>query len=703
MFYEVMPGVRYRSGGGALTYQSDQMLVPGQIVQIPLGRRLVTGVVEKKVPSVDFPTKKIARLLHPLPLPAHLLSSMRWLADYYLADLTEAIGLLIPAGIEARTALKTSHFGPDFAAKNLNFAAKNTNFAAKNPNSAASATNFSVKMARSAKKTPQNGSEQSPAVLKLPLIPLNSAQETALEALRSAPGATKLLRGVTGSGKTNIYLKLAEEALSAGKSAILLVPEIALTGQLVQVFKQTFGERVLVVHSKQTMAERREIWLKIHENTAKYSEHFPEPLIVIGPRSALLTPVHNLGVILIDEAHEGAYFQENPPRYSALRLASILAARLKISCILGSATPNITDYYLARQKKTLVELDEKAKSSAKAPEISVVDLKNRANFTKNRYFSNILLEKIGRNLEDGYQTLIFHNRRGSAPLTICEDCGWQALCPECYLPMTLHTDDYRLCCHLCGHEEPVPKSCPNCHKVGIIHKGFGTKLLESELSRLFPEVKIARFDGDNKRAESLAGLYDEVKAGEIKLLIGTQTLARGLDLPKLATVGVVQADAGLALPDFAAEERTFELLTQVIGRVGRGHLERAEVVMQTYQPDHPVIQTALRADYPEFAKYLLHARRRQELPPFSYLARITVTYKTEKTVTAKIRAIQQELAKNPEITVSPPMPAFHERIERGFSWQITLKATRRQALVEALMPYLGRANHSIVIDPVSLL
>lgn len=692
MFYEVIPTERYRSGGRALTYQSDMGLAPGQIVQIPLGRRLVTGVVEKKVAKVNFPTKKVVRLLHPLPLPMHLISGMRWLADYYLADLTDAVGLLIPTGIEARTALKTSRFGPDFNAKNPRAEIP----CPKIPNSG-------KKTAKNVAKNPVFATNVPLSALKLPLIPLNHAQEIALGALRNAPGATKLLRGVTGSGKTNIYLKLAEEALNAGKSAILLVPEIALTGQLVQVFKQTFGERVLVVHSKQTMAERREIWLKIHEGTAKYPEHLPEPLIVIGPRSALLTPVHNLGVILIDEAHEGAYFQENPPRYSALRLASILAAKLKISCVLGSATPSITDYYLARQKKTLVELDEKAKSGAKAPEISIVDLKNRANFSKNRYFSNILLEKIRRNLENGYQTLIFHNRRGSAPLTICEDCGWQALCPECYLPMTLHTDDYRLCCHLCGHEEPVPKSCPNCHKVGIIHKGFGTKLLESELSRLFPEVKIARFDGDNRRADSLAGLYDEVKAGGIKLLIGTQTLARGLDLPKLATVGVVQADAGLALPDFAAEERTFELLTQVIGRVGRGHLDQAEVVMQTYQPDHPVIQTAMRADYPQFAEYLLRSRRRQELPPFSYLARITVTYKTEKTVTAKIRAVQQELIKNPDITVSPPMPAFHERAERSFSWQITLKATKRQALVKALTPYLARANHSIVIDPVSLL
>ncbi len=684
MFYEVIPTQRYRVGGGALTYRSDLALAPGHVVQIPLGNRLVTGVVSKKVPRVDFSTKDIVRLIHPLPIPIHLLQGAHWLASYYLTDLTEAVGLLVPTSLEARTALKNSCFMLD-----------------------------SPKAGVSSEKTKLPSEKNRIFDLKLPLIPLNLAQKTALAALRDAPGATKLLRGVTGSGKTNIYLKLAEEALRGQKSVILLVPEIALTGQLVQVFKQTFGERVLVVHSRQTLAQRREIWLKILEKTTEFPQNLgqglddairrAEPLIIIGPRSALLAPVGNLGAILIDEAHESAYFQENPPRYSALRLASVFATKCGISCVLGSATPNITDYYLAQKKNTLVELDEKAKAQAREPEVTIIDLKDRANFTKNRYFSNLLLEKIKRNLDQGHQTLVFHNRRGSAPLTICEDCGWQALCPECYLPMTLHTDDYHLCCHLCGHEEPVPKSCPHCQKVGIIHKGFGTKLLESELSRLFPNVKIARFDGDNKKTESLAELYDEVKSGEIKLLIGTQTLARGLDLPKLATVGVMQADAGLALPDFAAEERTFELLMQVIGRVGRGHLDLSEVVMQTYQPEHPVIQTAIRADYPKFAAYLLSERRRQKLPPFTYLARLTITYKTEKTVIAKVQSAYQELLQFSDITVSSPMPAFHERAGRGFSWQIILKATSRRALMSALASYIARANHSIVIDPVSLL
>ena len=288
-------------------------------------------------------------------------------------------------------------------------------------------------------------------------------------------------------------------------------------------------------------------------------------------------------------------------------------------------------------------------------------------------------------------------------MTLCEDCGWQALCPECYLPMTLHTDDYSLCCHLCGHTEKVPTSCPNCHHVGIIHKGFGTKLLEAELSRLFPQAKIARFDGDNNKSQSLSNLYSEVKSGAIDILIGTQTLARGLDLPHLATVGVVQADAGLALPDYAAEERTFELLTQVIGRVGRGHLDTANVVIQTFQPDHPVIQAALTADFRQFSNYLLQHRRKGELPPFSHLARLSVTYKTEKTTLAKIKQAATILAQVPNLKVSPPMPAFHEHNSRGFTWQIFLKASSRHTIEQALTPFAINKQFSVTLDPPSLL
>ncbi len=697
MFFEVIPTTVFRDDGDVLTYQSHLHLQPGQIVLIPLGRKKVVGIVWRRVEHVNFPTKAIIEVLQPQPLPTHLLEGIFWLSQYYLAPLPTCANLMIPSGLTSSTVKTDRDIKPP------------------------EAENYPIQP-----------------------IALNKYQQNALQSLQEASGSTRLLRGVTGSGKTNIYLKTASTALSEQKSVILLVPEIALTSQLVEIFQRTFGNRVVLIHSQQTLTERRQIWLDILRKTnaeavqgeadvisegetiadeiqGRGAERkgvglkalLPrttasdtvvhcnsEPIVVIGPRSALLAPLGNLGLVLIDESHEGAYYQENAPRYSALRLASFIAQKLHIPCIQGSATPNIVDYHLAKAHQTLVELTTKAKQTAIEPKITIVDLKDRNNFVKNRYFSEAMLTAIKKSLQDQHQTLIFHNRRGSSPLTICEDCGWQALCPNCYLPMTLDADHYSLSCHLCGHQEKVPTSCPECGKTGIIHKGFGTKLLETELSKIFPDAKIARFDGDNKKTDSLAALYRSVQNGEIDILIGTQMLARGLDLPHLATVGIVQADTGLSLPDFAAEERTFELLNQVIGRVGRGHLARAEVIIQTYQPDHPAIQTATKSDFASFAEYLLKKRREQALPPFTYIAKLAITYKTEKTTLDKINQAYMRLKSYPKLSVSPPMPAFHERTRRGFTWQIIIKSTSRAYLAKVLAPY---SQFHIELDPPSLL
>lgn len=728
MYYEVIPTEVFRSGGSMLTYSSDMALSAGQVVLVPLGRKKVIGIVYRKVKRVDFPTKPIEKLICPFLLPSHLLKTIFWLSQYYLTPVPLVADLVIPAGLASKNALK-GYLEPieDSSSQNCGTTA--------------------LKLEK-----PLKAPLHKP---KIAQIPLNSAQKQALAELAQIPNYTKLLRGVTGSGKTNIYLQLAADTLQKNQSVILLVPEIALTSQLVKIFEETFGDRVMLIHSQQTMTERRKTWLDIitastpdyraqsatssqnndtqaqaqtreriqaqeqnQDDAFQALANTPEDQsistspshpatntaqIIIGPRSALLAPLHNLGLIIIDEAHETAYYQENPPRYSALRLASLIAKTAQVPCVLGTATPNIVDYHLAQSKSSLVTLQQKAKTTAIDAKISVVDLRQRETFSRNRYFSNVLLTAIENNLQANHQTMIFHNRRGSAPLTICENCGWQALCPECFLPMTLHTDTYTLNCHVCGHSEKVPSSCPSCQHVGIIHKGFGTKLLESELNQLFPNAKISRFDGDNKKDEDLASLYDEVKAGEVDILIGTQTLARGLDLPHLATVGIVQADAGLALPDFAAEERTFELLTQVIGRVGRGHLDKAEVIIQSYQPDHPVIQAAIQTDYEAFAKYLLQHRREQQMPPFTYLARLSITYKTEHTTLAKIRQAYNELQNQANISVSPPAPAFHERTARGFTWQIIIKANSRETLRKALLPYAGNSQYSLVLDPPSLL
>lgn len=648
MFYEVIAGRMFGKNEGILTYESDSSLLPGQIVQIPIGRSAAIGIVDKKVAQPDFATKKILKVLYSTPLPKHSITTAKFVAEYYQVPISSALGLILPTGVDKKRRKTEQMFGD--------------------------------------KLKTEHGEES-------PQIPLNQAQKNALKALKMAPGATKLLHGVTGSGKTNIYLEMAKNALLAQKSTILLVPEIALTSQLVRVFGEYFSDNIVLIHSKQTEAERHLIF-----NSLLGTE---KPKIVIGPRSALFAPLKNLGLIIIDEEHESTYHQENVPKYSAIRVASFVAQNLDIPLILGSATPMVEDYYLADKKDSLVKLTEKAKDTAIKPEIRIIDFKKREDFSKNRYFSNPLLAAIKNNLEKGQQTLIFHNRRGSAPITICENCGEEMLCPNCYLPLTLHADTYELVCHTCGHKERVPLNCPKCGAPGILHKGFGTKLLESELKKLFPKATIRRFDADNKKNEGLDAVYTEVHDGNIDILVGTQTLAKGLDLPKLATVGVVQADAGLNLPDFMAEERTFQLLTQVIGRVGRGHTDMAEVFIQTFRPDSPVIDFATELDYDGFYEYVIKKRRKAGFPPFMFVAKLEITMKTEATVLRKIRETAKKLQNNSRLLVSPPMPAFHERTSRGYTWQIIVRAKSRKALVEACKDL--DPNFRATFDPVGLL
>ena len=646
MFYEVIPIRIFHEKGGVLTYHSNLPLESGHIVEIPFGRSKTYGIVARKVKQVNFETKDITRLLYDTPLPSHIVKSIFWLSDYYLTPLPLVAKLFLPQGFN-KNRRKKSLLSPS-----------------KKPASTIS-------------------------------IPLNAAQKKALLDLASISTSTKLLFGVTGSGKTNIYLKLAEDALRRGQSTILLVPEIALTSQLVQVFEKTFSRHIVLIHSRQTEASRHLIWESILSSS--------EPQIIIGPRSALLSPVKNLGLIIIDEAHESTYYQENVPKYSSLRLGSFIASTSKIPCIYGTATPLVSDYYIANAKHSLVTLSEKAKKTALEPKIKVVNFRNSENFTRNRYFSDALLDAIARNLEHHHQSLIFHNRRGSAPLTICESCGWQALCPNCYLPLTLHSDSFSLLCHTCSYSVKVPSSCPDCGNTSIIHKGFGTKLLETELNKLFKGARIIRFDADNSKEETLDANFEAVKNGEYDIILGTQTIAKGLDLPNLATVGVVQADAGLSLPDFSAEEKTFHLLTQVIGRVGRGHLDVAEVFIQTYQPDSPIIRAGTKSDYQKFYNYALPRRKIGHFPPYFYLARLNITYKTEAVTIKHINAYYKMLLKNQSISISKPTPAFHEHTTSGYTWQITLRSASRNSLLDTIRALPPSPNLHLTIDPPSLL
>lgn len=643
-YYLIAPAKTFHETDNMLTYTSDTPLLPGQVVEIPLGKQQTIGIVVEKTQKPNFATKPILRVLYDEPLPKRLLDAILWLHDYYRCPLSSVVQAALPRGI----------------AKKRRAAKENA--------------------AQKRQITPEN--------------PINAAQKRAIKEIEHSTANTVLLHGITGSGKTNIYIDLAQKTLAGAQSVILLVPEIALTSQLVSKFENHF-ENVILLHSAQTEAVRHQLWEKSLKATT--------PQVVIGPRSALFAPVKELGLIIIDEAHEPSYHQDQNPKYSALRLASTMSRTL-----LGSATPLISDYYVCNRHKAVVELNELAVKSDKNAEIHLIDLKNRPNFTKNRILSNQLLESIQKSLDSHEQAMIFHNRRGTAPLTICDQCGWQALCENCFLPLNLHADRYQMRCHTCGHNFPVPTACPSCGNATIHHKGIGTKLLEEEVKKAFPKARVIRFDADTESELQLNKIYQQVHDGDYDIIIGTQMIAKGFDFPKLSTLGVVQADAGISLPDYSSEERTYQLINQVIGRAKRGH-QNSNIFIQTFQPDHPIISYAVAGDYASFYKYLLHKRQQSSLPPYTFLLKLSATYKTERATIQNIQKLNKKVIQFvqqeqlPQVSVTPPMPAFHERTNSGYTWQIVVKAKSRQNLLKIFDAIDKNPYLHFDFDPISLL
>ena len=646
-FYEVAPTKIVRRAVSTLTYHSASQLSVGQLVTIPVGSSVLNGVImATTTQQPSYETKAIISVIEPTPLPEALIQVALWMTDYYHTPLASVLQTLLPRGLTV-------------------------------------------------KRRDVTIASQQPSIRNRATIVFNKEQTDAVTKIDSVSSGTILLQGVTGSGKTEVYKEVIRRTIANGKSAIVLVPEIGLTSQIVDEFMQEF-DHVIVTHSDISDAKRHILW-----KSALYSK---EPTIVIGPRSALFMPLHNVGVIIVDESHEPSYKQEQSPRYSALRVASVLGRHWEAKVIFGSATPAVIDRFVAEKRQAnIVTLNQVARDNARAPDITLIDMKQREQFKRHRFFSDILLNQIETNLSLGKQTLIFHNRRGSASSTLCQQCGWTANCPRCFVPLILHSDTFELRCHICNHKESVPTACPVCQRPDIIHKGIGTKLIEHELQRLFPNASIARFDSDSDKVNTLNERYAQLYQGAIDIVIGTQGITKGLDLPHLRTVGVVQADAGLSLPDFAASERAFQLLAQVIGRVGRDNRE-TNVIVQSYQPTHPVIQFGITQHYNDFYHYALQERKRAGFPPYRYLLLLTNVYKTEASAIKQATMLAKELRHNllSDVEILGPTPAFHERQQTTYRWQLLLKSRKRQPLIRAL-DYLPPAHWQFELDPSSLL
>lgn len=643
-YYEVAPIRIVRLESHVFTYVSETRLPHGQLVEIEIGKKKLIGVVTKKVQKPTYQIKPILTILDIPPLPTPLLHLAEWISTYYGAHFALVLQTVLPTGIQKKR-------------RNLQKSTRD--------------------MLRERTK-----------------IVFNKNQSSAIRNIMDATPGTTLLHGITGSGKTAVYIETARRTIESGRSVIVLVPEISLTTQIVDEFSAHF-ENVILTHSKQTESERHAAWLEALQST--------QPAIAIGPRSALFMPLRQVGLIIIDEAHEPSFKQEQSPRYSALRAAGVLAKEHDAKLVLGTATPSVSEYYLAQQnERPIIEMKETARKST-PPQITLVDMTNRASFTRHRFISDELIDRIAKTLENKSQILVFHNRRGSANVTLCENCGWQAVCMRCFVPQTLHADDHRLRCHICGTTDKVPTSCPTCGHVGIIHKGFGTKLIESELAKLFPKATIGRFDGDTDSKQTIQTRYKELYDGSIDIIIGTQVVAKGLDLPHLRTVGVIQADSGLNMPDFVASERTFQLLAQVVGRVGRSE-HPTSVVVQSYQPSHFAVTNGLSQNYQAFYEKTLAERKRANFPPFSFILKLICVYKTEaaaiRNCSALKRTLQQQMPKTVEIL--GPAPAFYERQRDTYRWQIVLKSKKRSDLIDALQ-HIPPSHWQYEIDPVSLL
>lgn len=644
-YFEVAPTAIIRTGSDTFTYASQSPLPIGQLVVIEVGKKQLTGIITSATKKPSYETKSILSTIEAAPLPTELIKLAFWLKEYYNSPLATVLQTLLPRGLQ--------------------------------------------KNRRDRLPTHRDSLRDRTTIV------LTKDQRDAVQAVESMTPGSALVHGVTGSGKTHIYIELAKRTLARNQSVIILVPEIALTSQVVDEFSHHF-ENIILVHSRQTEAERHLAWQDALNSKS--------PRVVIGPRSALFTPLHHLGLIVIDEAHEPSFKQEQSPRYSALRAASVLTRLHDAKLILGSATPLVTDYYLAAQSdRPIITLPERAKKDATPPTITLVDMTKKASFTHHRFLSNTLLSELEASFSRGDQVLIFHNRRGSASTTLCENCGWSATCPQCFIPLTLHADAHHLRCHLCGRNEKVPTSCPTCHSADIIHKGIGTKLIESELRKRYPDKVIVRFDGDNESGDTVESRYNDLYSGAIDIIIGTQVIAKGLDLPKLRLVGVIQADAGLALPDYTSSERTFQLLAQVVGRVGRSH-HPTTVVVQSYQPNHLAVTTGLAQNYEQFYDTTIDERRRANFPPFTYLLKLTCIYKTEIAAIKNAKKLATELhAACPQsVQILGPTPSFYERQRDTYRWQLVLKSPRRADLVAALA-LVPPTHWQSELDPMSLL
>lgn len=639
-YYLVAPSGKSFHGLEPLTFFFDEKLEVGQVVIISVRRRNQLGIVVGSAEKPNFKTTKINEVLSDVILTNSHLKLLSWMRGYYPG----------PLGPTA------SHFAPEF----LN----NIVIAKHNP--------------------PTKHVELSP------LPKLTNDQKNVVDNISQH---TNLLHGDTGSGKTRVYAELIKQKISEGKSCVVLTPEISLTTPMAEYLERVFGETLVICnHSNLTTKQRRELWSKLLQGNS--------PMIVVGPRSSLFLPVKNIGLIVVDESHDQAYKQESSPRYHALRVASQLSKIANSMLIFGSATPSVTEYFFAKNKSIPIHRMVKPAIALKnnPPLPTIVDMTLDDEKTNQQFLSRTLLSEIKNCLDSGVQALVFLNKRGSARAILCQNCGWKSTCPRCDLSLTYHHDSHLLRCHTCGYRASAPKSCPECNSIEIIFKTPGTKEIHRQLSQLYPQATIARFDKDNKKTERIEQNYGLLHGGEVDILVGTQILVKGHDLPNLGLVAMLDGDGSLSFPDYTAEEQTYQLILQLGGRVNRGHIP-GKLLLQTYQPNNQLLKTAIRGGWDEFYTKQIAQRKQFRFPPFVHAMKLEVSRANRESSRTFLANVASQI--HDRFVVLGPSPSFIEKTSGKYRWQLIVCARSRERLTELAKEYQNRLT--VDLDPSNFL
>jgi len=645
--YEVAPLTYIGKDTNVLTYCSTLDIAKGMYVIVPIRGKKVAGIVLRTVPRPSFESKEIQEVLFDRPvLKPEMLELAEWMSHYYAASLPSVLGTFLPSGITTKRR----------------------------------------KIASSLAKTTELEKHKQ----------LTSDQSKIFASIEKNLGKKpQLLFGVTGSGKTEIYLQLIANEIMKSKGAIVLVPEVSLTPQALERYSARFGDRVVVIHSYLKETERFAAWKAVFDG---------EKDIVIGSRSALFAPVQNLGLIIIDEAHETSYKQDQSPRYEATRVAEKISELTGCGLVLGTATPSIDMFYRAQNGELSLQTLSNRIVQDKMPDIEIIDMRHEFRYGNKSIFSEKLQTEIKSTLALKGQVLLFINRRGMSTFVSCRDCGYVAKCPNCDIPLTFHYDDLKLTCHHCGHIEQPAVQCPKCNSMAIRYFGSGTQKVEQEIKKLFGNVRVSRMDKDTtKTTGSHARLYNEFADNDVDILIGTQMVTKGWDLPNVRLVGVVSADAMLNYPDYRANERAYQLITQIAGRTGRGE-HTGKVVLQTYTPDNPIFRAIQIHDFSKFYETELTNRSELEYPPFAKLVKLLYNNASFEHTKAEAERVAGLLA---DEQIIGPSPAFIPKLAGKYRYQIIVRSkpgdeTRFRELVKKIEKITNN-NWSIDIDPVSLL